>query len=100
MNCFVVGNGGWGTALGMVLASNGHSVTLWGPFAEEVDAIRAAGENTVYLPGVELPRPTLSSSSSPHASSATPSKPLNRTFRKMPYSSAPPKGWTKKRISG
>jgi len=56
MNCFVIGNGGWGTALGMVLAGNGHTVTLWGPFAEEIDAIRAEGENTVYLPGVELPK--------------------------------------------
>ena len=56
MNCFVIGNGGWGTALGMVLAGNGHEVTLWGPFEEEIQAIRAAGENTVYLPGVELPQ--------------------------------------------
>ncbi len=56
MNCFVIGNGGWGTALGLVLAGNGHDVTLWGPFAEEIDAIRTAGENTVYLPGVELPK--------------------------------------------
>jgi len=55
MNCFIVGNGGWGTALGMVLAGNGHDVTLWGPFAEEVDAIRETGENTLYLPGVEVP---------------------------------------------
>ncbi len=55
MNCFVIGNGGWGTALGMVLAGNGHNVTLWGPFTEEIDAIRTAGQNTVYLPGVELP---------------------------------------------
>ena len=55
MNCFVIGNGGWGTALGMILAGNGHEVTLWGPFAKEMDAIREAGENTIYLPGVELP---------------------------------------------
>jgi len=55
MNAFVIGNGGWGTALGMVLAGNGHDVTLWGLFAEEIDAIRAAGENTVYLPGVAVP---------------------------------------------
>jgi glycerol-3-phosphate dehydrogenase (NAD(P)+) len=55
MNCFVIGNGGWGTALGMVLAGNGHQVTIWGPFEEEIETIRTAGENTVYLPGVELP---------------------------------------------
>ena len=55
MNCFVIGNGGWGTALGMVLAGNGHKVTIWGPFAEEINTIREAGENTVYLPSVKLP---------------------------------------------
>jgi len=55
MNAFVIGNGGWGTALGMVLAGNGHDVTLWGPFAEEIEAIRSAGQNTVYLPDVDVP---------------------------------------------
>lgn len=55
MNCFVIGNGGWGTALGMVLAGNGHQVTIWGPFKEEIEAIRSAGENSVYLPDVALP---------------------------------------------
>ena len=55
MNCFVIGNGGWGTALGIVLAGNDHKVTIWGPFAEEINTIREAGENTVYLPGVKLP---------------------------------------------
>jgi len=55
MKCFVIGNGGWGTALGMILAGNGNQVTIWGPFEEEVQAIRSAGENTVYLPGVKIP---------------------------------------------
>ncbi|MFA7257382.1 MAG: NAD(P)H-dependent glycerol-3-phosphate dehydrogenase [Kiritimatiellales bacterium] len=55
MKCFVVGNGGWGTALGITLAGNGHDVTIWSPFEEEVQAIRSAGENTVYLPGVKIP---------------------------------------------
>jgi glycerol-3-phosphate dehydrogenase (NAD(P)+) len=55
MKCFVIGNGGWGTALGITLAGNGHDVTIWGPFEEEIKAIRSAGENTVYLPGVKVP---------------------------------------------
>jgi len=55
MKCFVIGNGGWGTALGMILAGNGNQVTIWGPFEEEINAIRSAGENTVYLPGVQIP---------------------------------------------
>ena len=36
MKAFVIGNGGWGTALGMVLAGNGNEVTVWGPFEEEL----------------------------------------------------------------
>lgn len=55
MNAFVIGNGGWGTALGMVLADNGHDVTIWGPFEEEIETIRNAGKNSVYLPGVTIP---------------------------------------------
>lgn len=55
MKCVVIGNGGWGTALGLVLAGNGHDVTVWGPFEEEIEAIRTAGENTLYLPGVKTP---------------------------------------------
>ncbi len=55
MTCFVIGNGGWGTALGKILAENGNRVTVWGPFEEEIAAIRKAGENIVYLPGVPLP---------------------------------------------
>lgn len=39
----------------MLLAANGHSVTVWGPFAEEVDDIRRTGENKTYLPGVKIP---------------------------------------------
>ncbi len=55
MNVFVIGNGGWGTALGMVLAGNGNEVTVWGPFDEELQGIRESGENTAYLPGVQIP---------------------------------------------
>lgn len=64
MNCFVIGNGGWGTALGMVLAGNGHNVTIWGPFEEEIETIRNAGENSVYLSGVNVP-PDIQWTSSP-----------------------------------
>jgi len=55
MNCLIIGNGGWGTALGMILAGNGHPVTIWGPFEEELEAIRSTGENRLYLPGVKIP---------------------------------------------
>lgn len=55
MKAFVIGNGGWGTALGMVLARNGNDVTIWGPFEDELKDIRITGENTTYLPGVKVP---------------------------------------------
>ncbi len=55
MKCFVIGNGGWGTALGIILDGNGHDVTIWGPFEDEIEAIGNAAENAVYLPGVEIP---------------------------------------------
>ena len=55
MKVFVIGNGGWGTALGMVLAKNGNQVTVWGPFEDELTSIRETGENSAYLPGVKIP---------------------------------------------
>ena len=55
MHVTVIGDGGWGTALGLLLHQNGHRVTLWGPFAEYLDEVRARHENTRYLPGIALP---------------------------------------------
>lgn len=55
MKLAVLGDGGWGTALAMVSARNGHEVTVWGPFADQVHSIRSAGENVHFLPGVKVP---------------------------------------------
>ncbi len=55
MKVAVIGDGGWGTALAMVLERNGHDVVVWGPFPEYLDEIRATGENKTYLPGVSVP---------------------------------------------
>jgi glycerol-3-phosphate dehydrogenase (NAD(P)+) len=55
MKATVIGDGGWGTALAMVLDRNGHETTVWGPFPEYIEEIKAAGENTTYLPGVGIP---------------------------------------------
>ena len=55
----VLGNGGFGTALALVAARNGHDVRLWGidvPYVAETARTR---ENPRYLPGVELPRDLL-----------------------------------------
>ena len=51
MKICVLGDGGWGTALAMVLDRNGHEVSVWGPFSEQVKSIIEAGENIHFLPG-------------------------------------------------
>lgn len=51
----ILGDGAWGTALGLVLHANGHRVTVWGPFPEQIETIRGCGENREFLPDVQLP---------------------------------------------
>jgi glycerol-3-phosphate dehydrogenase (NAD(P)+) len=51
----VIGDGGWGTALALVLYGNGHDVTVWGPFEDEINRIAATRDNATYLPGISLP---------------------------------------------
>lgn len=51
----IIGDGGWGTALGLVLHRNGHQVTLWGIDPAYTAEVRAKGENFRFLPGVSLP---------------------------------------------
>ena len=55
MNITVLGAGAWGTALAKLLCESGHAVTLWGHDTAHLDAVRAAGRNERYLPGVALP---------------------------------------------
>jgi glycerol-3-phosphate dehydrogenase (NAD(P)+) len=52
----VIGGGAWGAALAQVQASSGRDVTLWAREAAVVNAINNMGENTPFLPGVELHR--------------------------------------------
>ncbi len=51
----VLGDGAWGTALALVLHSNGSETSLWGPFADNLELIRAKRENVKFLPGVPVP---------------------------------------------
>ena len=55
MNITIIGDGGWGTALGLLLRQNGHHVTIWGPFADYLADVRARLENSRYLPGIAIP---------------------------------------------
>lgn len=50
----ILGAGAWGTAVAIALAAR-HDVLLWARNPATVEATRAAGENTDYLPGFPLP---------------------------------------------
>ena len=54
----IIGAGGWGTALALVMASRAkaeHEIALWGHDPLHVEALKGAGINEKYLPGVTLP---------------------------------------------
>lgn len=55
MKTTIIGDGGWGTALALVLHGNGHSVRVWGPFPEYLETVRRNHENATYLPGAAIP---------------------------------------------
>lgn len=58
MQIVVLGAGAWGTALAIAAArlpGEPHRVTLWARDGEQVAAMRAAGENRRYLPGMAFP---------------------------------------------
>lgn len=52
----VIGAGSWGTALAILLAGKGHSVTLWAHRVGHAQAMIEEGENRSYLPGFPLGR--------------------------------------------
>lgn len=54
-NISIIGDGGWGTTLGMLLSKKGLNVTIWGIFPEYVDIVRSGRENIKFLPGIKIP---------------------------------------------
>ena len=55
MKITIIGDGGWGTANAMLLSGYGHEVTVWGPFPDYIEEIKATGLNPRYLAGVKIP---------------------------------------------
>lgn len=51
----ILGAGSWGTALALVLAKKGLSVTMWEHRKEIADKLNSERENTRLLPGVKFP---------------------------------------------
>ncbi len=50
----ILGAGSWGTALGIVLAENGHEIAVWGRNSESMREIQRTRENKKYLPDIIL----------------------------------------------
>ncbi len=51
----VIGAGSWGTALSLVLHTNGHKVTVWSVMEDEIRMLKERHEHVEKLPGVKLP---------------------------------------------
>lgn len=56
MKILVLGDGGWGTALALVLNDNGHKVMLWSNFPDYAEYLRKHRENTKFLQGIKIPQ--------------------------------------------
>lgn len=50
----VLGSGAFGLALAINCDNNGHNVTVWSAFEEEIETIKTTGENGAKLPGVKI----------------------------------------------
>lgn len=51
----VIGDGGWGTALSILMQSKGLEVVLWSAFPEYARVLREKKENIKFLEGIRLP---------------------------------------------
>ena len=51
----ILGAGSWGVALSVVLARNGHDVTVWSILEDEVKMLQKEREHREKLPGVKIP---------------------------------------------
>jgi len=52
---FVLGSGGWGIAMAITQAKNGHKVSIWSAFQNEIDLLTEKRCNANLLPNVFLP---------------------------------------------
>lgn len=55
MKIAILSDGGWGTSLAILLSKHGHAVTMWGPFAANLDLMRSTRRNDQFLKGAILP---------------------------------------------
>jgi glycerol-3-phosphate dehydrogenase (NAD(P)+) len=86
----IAGNGGWGTAVALVLAGKGVPVRLWGIERDYVEETARTRENPRYLAGVRLPAEILVTANFAEASegaalviSAVPTQYLRATWTRL-----------------
>ncbi|MDD3238945.1 MAG: glycerol-3-phosphate dehydrogenase, partial [Lachnospira sp.] len=53
-NITIMGAGSWGLGLAILLNNNGHQVTVWSVFPDEVTLLNQERENKKCLPGVHI----------------------------------------------
>jgi glycerol-3-phosphate dehydrogenase (NAD(P)+) len=51
----IIGDGAMATVCALLLESQGHAVTVWGPFSDPIAELIQTRENKHYLPGYHLP---------------------------------------------
>ena len=52
----IIGAGSWGTALSLVMHKNGHDVTVWSVFEDEIKMLNEKRDHESKLPGVKIPQ--------------------------------------------
>ncbi|MCM8779197.1 MAG: NAD(P)-dependent glycerol-3-phosphate dehydrogenase [Candidatus Omnitrophica bacterium] len=55
MRIGILGDGGWGTALAILLVKKGYAVGLWGVFPAYLEVLEKKRENIKFLPGIRIP---------------------------------------------
>ena len=50
----IIGAGSWGTALAILLSNNGHEVSVWSLFQDEVEMLDKEREHKLNLPESEF----------------------------------------------
>jgi len=55
-NITILGDGGWGTALAIMLSKKGYRVTLWSAFKDYAKQLDEKRINAKFLPGINIPK--------------------------------------------